>query len=67
MRNYKYFNKKTEESKAAKILIAILVGMLILLAAVTIWETLRGTEIEPDVIIPMTNQRIEWTGAGYGG
>ena len=67
MRNYRYFNKKTEESKAAKILIAILVGMLILLAAVTIWETLRGTEIEPDVIIPMTNQHITWTGAGYGG
>ena len=67
MRNYRNYIKKTEESKAAKILIAILVGMLILLAAVTIWETLRGTEIEPDVIIPMTNQHIEWTGAGYGG
>ena len=67
MRNYRYFNKKTEESKAAKILIAILVGMLILLIAVTIWEMVRETEIEPDVIIPMTNQHIEWTGAGYGG
>ena len=67
MRNYRNYIKKTEESKAAKILIAILVGMLILLAAVTIWETLRGTEIEPDVIIPMTNQHITWTGAGYGG
>ena len=67
MRNYRYFNKKTEESKAAKIMIAILVGMLILLIAVTIWEMVRGPEIEPDVIIPMTNQHIEWTGAGYGG
>ena len=67
MRNYKYFNKKTEESKAAKILIAILVGMLILLIAVTIWEMVRETAVEPDVIIPMTNQHIEWTGAGYGG
>ena len=67
MRNYKYFNKKTEESKAAKILIAIMVGMLMLLAVVTIWEMVRETEIEPDVIIPMTNQHITWTGAGYGG
>ena len=67
MRNYRYFNKKTEESKAAKILIAILVGMLILLAAVTIWEMVRETEVEPDITYPMTNQRIEWTGAGYGG
>ena len=67
MRNYRYFNKKTEESKAAKILIAIMVGMLILLAVVTIWEMVRETEIEPDVIIPMTNQHITWTGAGYGG
>ena len=67
MRNYRYFNKKTEESKAAKILIAILVGMLILLIAVTIWEMVRETEVEPDVIIPMTNPHIEWTGAGYGG
>ena len=67
MRNYRYFNKKTAESKAAKILIAILVGMLILLIAVTIWEMVRETAVEPDVIIPMTNQHIEWTGAGYGG
>ena len=67
MRNYKYFNKKTEESKAAKILIAILVGMLMALAVVTIWEMLRGPEIEPDITYPMTNQRITWTGAGYGG
>ena len=67
MRNYRYFNKKTEESKAAKILIAIMVVMLIALAAVTIWEMVRETEVEPDVIIPMTNQHIEWTGAGYGG
>ena len=67
MRNYKYISKKTEESKAAKILIAILVGMLILLIAVTIWEMVRETAVEPDVIIPMTNQHIEWTGAGYGG
>ena len=67
MRNYKYFNKKTEESKAAKILIAIMVGMLILLAVVTIWEMVRETAVEPDVIIPMTNQHITWTGAGYGG
>ena len=67
MRNYKYFNKKTEESKAAKILIAILVVMLMALAAVTIWEMLRGTEIEPDITYPMTNQHITWTGAGYGG
>ena len=67
MRNYKYFNKKTEESKAAKILIAIMVVMLIALAAVTIWEMVRETAVEPDVIIPMTNQHITWTGAGYGG
>ena len=67
MRNYKYFNKKTEESKAAKILIAIMVVMLIALAAVTIWEMVRETEVEPDMIIPMTNQHITWTGAGYGG
>ena len=45
----------------------MLAGMLILLIAVTIWEMVRETEVEPDVIIPMTNQHIEWTGAGYGG
>lgn len=67
MRNYRYFNKKAEESKAAKILIGIMVVMLMALAVVTIWEMLRGTEIEPDITYPMTNQRIEWTGAGYGG
>lgn len=67
MRNYKYFNKKPEESKAARILIAILVVMLMALAVVTIWEMLRGTEIEPDITYPMTNQHITWTGAGYGG
>ena len=67
MRNYRNYIKKTEESKAAKILIGIMVVMLMALAVVTIWEMLRGTEIEPDVIIPMTNQHIEWTGAGYGG
>lgn len=67
MRNYKYFNKKTEESKAAKIMVVILVVMLMALAVVTIWEMLRGTEIEPDITYPMTNQHITWTGAGYGG
>ena len=67
MRNYKYFNKKTEESKAARILIGIMVVMLMALAVVTIWEMLRGTEIEPDITYPMTNQHITWTGAGYGG
>ena len=67
MRNYRNYIKKTEESKAAKILIAILVGMLILLIGVTIWEMVRETEVEPDITYPMTNQRIEWTGAGYGG
>ena len=67
MRNYRNYIKKTEESKAAKILIAILVGMLILLIAVTIWDMVRETEVEPDVIIPMANQHITWTGAGYGG
>lgn len=67
MRNYRYFNKKTEESKAARILIAILVVMLMILAGVTVWEMLRGPEIAPDITYPMTNQRVEWTGAGYGG
>lgn len=67
MRNYRNYIKKTEESKAAKILIGIMVVMLMALAVVTIWEMLRGTEIEPDITYPMTNQRITWTGAGYGG
>ena len=67
MRNYRNYIKKTEESKAAKILIGIMVVMLMALAVVTIWEMLRGTEIEPDITYPMTNQRVEWTGAGYGG
>ena len=43
------------------------VGMLILLIGVTIWEMVRETTVEPDVIVPMTNQHITWTGAGYGG
>ena len=67
MRNYRNYIKKTEESKAAKILIGIMVVMLMALAVVTIWEMLRGTEIEPDITYPMTNQHITWTGAGYGG
>ena len=67
MRNYRNYIKKTEESKAAKILIIIVVVLVMALAAVTIWEMLRGPEIEPDITYPMTNQRIEWTGAGYGG
>ena len=67
MRNYRYFNKKPEESKAARILIAILVVLVMVLAVVTIWEMLRRPEIAPDITYPMTNQRIEWTGAGYGG
>ena len=67
MRNYRYFNKKAEESKGAKILIGILVVMLMILAVVTVWEMLRGPEIAPDITYPMTNQRVEWTGAGYGG
>ena len=67
MRNYRNYIKKTEESKAAKILIAILVVMLMALAAVTIWETLRGPETAPDITYQMTNQHITWTGAGYGG
>ena len=67
MRNYKYINKKPEESKAAKILAVIMVVMVFSLIAVTIWEMLRGPEIEPDITYPMTNQHITWTGAGYGG
>ena len=67
MRNYRNYIKKTEESKAAKILIGILVVMLMILAGVTIWEMVRGPEIEPDITYPMTNQHITWTGAGYGG
>ena len=65
MRNYRYFNKKTEESKAAKILIILVVVLVMALAAVTLMEAIQGTE--PDITYPMTNQRIEWTGAGYGG
>ena len=65
MRNYKYINKKPEESKAAKVMVVILVVMVAALIAVSIWEMMRGPE--PDVTYPMTNQRIEWTGAGYGG
>ena len=67
MRNYKYFTKKPEESKAAKVMVVILVVMVFSLIAVTIWEMLRGPEIEPDITYPMTNQHITWTGAGYGG
>ena len=65
MRNYRYFNKKAEESKGAKILIGILVVMLMILAVVTLMEAIQGTE--PDITYPMTNQHITWTGAGYGG
>ena len=66
MRNYKYFNKKPEESKAAKILAVIMVVMVAALIAVSIWEMLSETT-QPDITYPMTNQHIEWTGAGYGG
>ena len=65
MRNYKYINKKTEESKAAKILIIIVVVLVMALAVVTLMEAIQGTE--PDITYPMTNQHIKWTGAGYGG
>ena len=66
MRNYKYFNKKPEESKAAKILIGIMVVMVAALIAVSIWEMLSETT-QPDITYQMTNQHSEWTGAGYGG
>ena len=66
MRNYKYINKKPEESKAAKVMVVILVVMVAALIAVSIWEMLSETT-QPDITYPMTNQRIEWTGAGYGG
>ena len=65
MRNYKYINKKPEESKAATILAVIMVVMVMALIAVTVWEMMRGPE--PDITYPMTNQHITWTGAGYGG
>lgn len=39
--------------------------------ALVIWgvySVIRTTgHAEPDVVYPMTNQRIEWTGAGYSG
>jgi hypothetical protein len=28
---------------------------------------LENQPMEPDVVYPMTNQHIEWTGAGYSG
>ena len=65
VRNYRNYIKKTEESKAAKILIVIVVGMLMALAAVTVIEAVSGPE--PDITYPMTNRNITWTGAGYGG
>ena len=65
MRNYKYFTKKPEESKAAKVMVVILVVMVFSLIAVTVIEAVSGPE--PDITYPMTNQHITWTGAGYGG
>ncbi len=41
---------------------AVIIGMLIFLnIAEENWEP------EPDVVYPMTNQRIVWQGAGYNG
>lgn len=51
--------------KWLRVLIEIAAITLVILAVITV---IRNTgAAEPDVVYPMTNQRIEWTGAGYSG
>ena len=43
-------------------------GILAVVIAALVWLKLgvqRG--VEPDVVYPMVNARIEWSGAGYSG
>lgn len=54
-------------SRKALILITALVIALVIVGAKALDDYLGRTAWErvADVVYPMTNQRIEWTGAGY--
>ena len=56
-------------SRKALILITALVIALAIAGAKALDDYLDRTAWEraADVVYPMTNQRIEWTGAGYNG
>lgn len=56
-------NRKRERVKNI-----LAVGFLLaVIIAGTAGLMLENRPMEPDTVYPMTNRRIEWTGAGYSG
>lgn len=43
-------------------------GILAVIIAALVWLNVNvKAGVEPDVVYPMVNARIEWSGAGYSG
>ena len=58
---------KSKKSKSPVFIVAILVSAAIGLYAVAGYFFGQAMKAVPDVVYPMVNQSITWTGAGYSG
>lgn len=58
----------TKERKKERVKTAVSVCLLLaVIIAGTVGLIMENRPMEPDTVYPMTNRRIEWTGAGYSG
>lgn len=62
----RYYSMKTISRKALVILAAVVVALVIIgIREVDNYIDELAWERDADFVYPMTNQHIEWTGAGY--
>ena len=63
---HKQYTTSWRKKERLKTLAAIFCLLAVIIAG-TVGLILENRPMEPDVVYPMTNRNIEWTGAGYSG
>ena len=57
----------SEMKKERRKTLAAVFSLVAVIIAGTVGLILENQPMEPDVVYPMTNRNITWTGAGYSG
>ena len=66
MMTHKQYTTSCIKKERLKTLTAIFCLLAVIIAG-TVGLILENQPMEPDVVYPMTNRNITWTGAGYSG
>jgi hypothetical protein len=66
MMTHKQYTTSCRKKERLKTLTAIFCLLAVIIAG-TVGLILENQPMEPDVVYPMTNRNITWTGAGYSG